>query len=195
MNIIVQPEQVVEYFLENYMFLRGNLNMIASNEDGSVEIYLTEHRDKPVFQVEMDGKEVYCKAALNGQDAEEEYRKIIYVYLSDDDDYVQDENVFVEEYEESEPVEPKFNEVQVDRLTDISCAVDDLVTVLIEGDPEKNGIQHCDLMELAENVSQFLHDKWGFSVWMPMVMESAGELFIEEYPYDNDDTDEESVPS
>lgn len=192
MNIIVQPEQVVEYFLENYMFLRGNLNMIASNEDGSVEIYLTEHRDKPVFQVEMDGKEVYCKAAINGQDAEEEYRKIIYVYLSDDDDYVQDENVFVEEYEETGPEEPKFNEIQVDRLTDISCAVDDLVTVLIEGDPEKNGIQHCDLMELAENVAKFLHDKWGFSVWMPMVMESGGELFIEEFPY-ADDVDEASV--
>lgn len=191
-NIIVPPEELVEYFLDNYMFLRDNLALIAKSDDGSAEIYLTEHREKPVFQVELDGKEVHGRVVMTAQEAEEEYRKIIYIYLSDEDDYVQDDEVLVEDYEDPGFEEPKFNEVQVDRLTDISCAIDDLVTVLIEGDPEKHGIQHCDLMELAENVAKFLHDKWGFSVWMPMVMESGGELFIEEFPY-ADDIDDTSV--
>lgn len=135
--------------------------MVASDEDLGIEIYLTEEKGFPCFSVESDGEEVYHVETYSYIDAERTYDQLLTTYIYPDADY---DNIVDDDDE---------------RVREITGAVEDLVSTLIETDPSKAGIAPQELDEIASLVEEYLFNECGFSVRHPTNVDGA----VIQYPF------------
>lgn len=172
-NITV--DELWEYFSEHRKELANEYQVIASDTEQGVEIYIAEEGGFPCFSVEVDGKEVFREKTCSYLDAENTYDRLLTIYLYPDDEY--------DEYEPDDDDE---------RVREITGAVEDLVTVLVGEHPEDAGISQQEIDEIASVVEQYLYDNLGFSVRHPTVLEDGSVI---QYPFGDPDEDHDGVPN
>lgn len=178
----IKPESLMDFFDENRQALAERYINIARDEDGSVEVDLTSANGTPCFQVVQDGIIVseIMKTRAEAQGYYEDILKrsgFIEELTFDDDDTLEPV-----EYEEDffNPFTPE----QEDRLDEISCAMEDLLGVLLGEDPARYGIADVDVDELCVEFAQRLYEKYGISVNFPMeAIDADGNLFAKDYPF------------
>lgn len=158
-NITV--DELWDYFCDNRRELANEYQMIAGDEDQGVEIYIAEERGFPRFSVEVDGEEVYNVQTCSYLHAERTYDELLTTYIYPDADY---------EYAE---------DGDSDRVLEITSAVEDLLSVLIEEDPLEAGITPGEIEEIASLVEEYLYDQCGFSVRHPTEADGV----IIQYPF------------
>lgn len=165
-----------DYFWVHRDALEKEYHMIASNPDTGVEVYLAKEKGFPCFSVEIDGEEVYTAETISSMDAEITYEQILtlYVYQDDGDDPEEDD---VESDE--------------DRITEITCAMEDLLQVLLDADPYKVGMDPQEVDELISIVEQHLHDDYGYSVRHPTEVDGV----TVQYPFGDPNEDEDETES
>lgn len=158
-NITV--DELWEYFSANRSALANEYQMIASDEENGVEIYLTEEKGFPYFSVEVAGEEVHTAETCSFLDAERTYDDLLTLYVYPEEDYETQEND------------------DDDRVNEITGAVEDLLSVLLEADPYEAGLTPQEVDEIASVVEQYLFDECGFSVRHPTEVDGA----VVQYPF------------
>lgn len=150
-----------DYFLEHRDELENEYQMIASNEEQGVEIYMTEEHGFPFFSVDIDGIEVQRSETCSCLDAENTYDQLLVLYIFDENEAEgSNPNSYAEDEDEGY-LDDK------DRVEEIVCAIEDLLYVLLEEDPIEAGISTNDIDEIASIVEQYLYDNHGISVRHP----------------------------
>ena len=169
----VTSDELWDYFSENREALAKEYQMIASDEEQGVEIYLAEDRGFPCFSVEVDGEEVYTIETYSCLDAEKTYDQLLDMYVYPD----------VSGYEDIESAN--------DRAQEVTCAVEDMLWILLEEDPLSAGISLQDIDEIAFLIEQYLFDQYGLSVRHPTEVDGA----VIQYPFGDpsEGEDEESA--
>lgn len=170
MAVNVQPSEVWEFFQQNRKELSEKYLLVASSDDGQVEIYITEENGMPFFTVDVNGEcesEADCVSKVN---AENNYRELIGLFLED------------------EAGSEIFQPDDLDRLDEINCAADDFIRVLIECSPEYACLEERDLDDIVSIVEQHLYDVYGISVRHPTIVENEnGDAQVIQYPYGEDE--------
>lgn len=169
-NITV--DELWEYFLEHKKALANEYQLIASDEDEGVEIYIAEDRGFPCFSVEVDGKEVYNVKTYSYLDAEKTYDDLLSTYIYPDDD----EEDYVSDDEE--------------RVNEIIGSVEDMLTVMLDQDPAKAGISSQHIEEIASIVEEYLYENFGFSIRHPIEVDGV----MVQYPFGDPDEEAEDIP-
>lgn len=167
----ITADNILDYFFENIEALSKQYRMVASNEEQGVEVYMAEENGFPCFSVEVDGEEVYAVETCSYSEAEVTYEELYAMYVYPEMDY---------ESTESD---------DDDRRNEIDGAVEDLLAVLIDGDPYKEGLSQCDIDIIASLVEQYLFDQYGISVRHPT---EVGGVVIQ-YPFGIPEDEDEIV--
>lgn len=172
----VLAEDIVNYFLDHVEDLSKEYQMVASNEEQGVEIYIAEENDFPCFSVDVDGKEVCAIKTCSLIEAEVTYEELYAMYVCPDDEFS----------DEDKDCDNRRNE--------IDSAIEDLLTVLIQEDPYEAGLKPIDIDNIASIVEQYLFDECNISVQHPMRVDGA----IVQYPFgdpedEDGDEDEDNI--
>lgn len=162
------------YFVKNKEALEKEYHRIAVNGDGDVEIYLAREKGFPYFSVEVDGEQVYTAETVSSLDAETTYEELLSLYITPDEGEVEDDFQYDDLDEDEE------------RVTDITCAMEDLLQVLLDADPYKVGMSPQQVDELVSIVEQHLYDDYGFSVRHPTFVDGI----TVQYPFGDPNEDE-----
>lgn len=178
----VKVDDLWDYFVQHRLELANSYHMIASSEDGEFEIYLTDEYGFPAFSIEYEEEEIYFVETCSALDAKTTYEDLLHQYIyksviSSDDSG---------EYEDEE-------DDAVARCEEISCAVYDLLYVLLEARPESCDFTDEDYDKIASVVEQHLFDNYGISVRHPTEADGA----IIEYPFgepDQEEAENEGLP-
>lgn len=149
------------YFWANRQALLDNYHLVASNEEEGVEIYLTDEKGFPYFSVEVDGEAVYTVETVSSLDAENTYLELLNTYV-----YPNEDNLTEEDDDER-------------RVKEITSAVEEMLTTLIEDDPYSAGMSPQEVDELASVIEEYLSDNCGISVHHPTEVDGA----VVQYPY------------
>lgn len=136
----------------------------------------------PAFSIEYEEEEIYFVETCSALDAKTTYEDLLHQYIyksviSSDDSG---------EYEDEE-------DDAVARCEEISCAVYDLLYVLLEARPESCDFTDEDYDKIASVVEQHLFDNYGISVRHPTEADGA----IIEYPFgepDQEEAENEGLP-
>lgn len=169
-NITV--DELWECFSEHRKALANEYQVIASDEDQGVEIYVAEDGGFPCFSVEVDGEEVHNVKTYSYLDAEKTYDNLLSTYIYPDDD----EEDYVSGDEE--------------RVNEIIGSVEDMLTVMLDEDPAKAGISPQEIDEIASIVEEYLFENFGFSIRHPTNVDGV----MVQYPFGDPDEGSEDIP-
>lgn len=161
---IVPVYDIWDFFIEHFDELGKKFLLVASFPEDGLNIYITEENGLPYFSVDLDGKTEHEVSTTSRAGAENTYRNLL--------------NLFLEESDPEEVDEVLSNE-QLDRVEEILCAVEDLLTVLLECHPDEVGIEDGDLDDIASSIEELLFDEYKCSIRHPT--EVDGEVV--EYPF------------
>lgn len=150
--------------------LVDSYHLIASNEENGVEIYLTDEKGFPYFSVEVDGEVVYGAETVSSLDAENTYLELLNTYVYSDED-----------------ASAEMDEDDI-RVKEITCAVEEMLTTLIEDDPYSAGMAPQEVDDLVSVIEEYLYDNCGISIRHPTEIDGA----IVQYPFG--DSDEDVLP-
>lgn len=185
-HIIIEANEVWEYFNDQFEELKDAMHMIAEHKEYGIEIYLANKDGFPELTVEADGVEMYTETVLNEKDCESTVKEIYDTYLTD--------KVISKMLEDSgdDDEEDTVNMEIEAREDELSAAVFDCIDVFCDGAFE----YYEEMEEICEDfkdlICLYLFIKWGLEPRRPMVIEfDDGSESYEEYPYSSLDLEEE----
>lgn len=165
-------DELWDYFCDNRRELADNLHLIANDEEQGVEIYITEEKGFPAFSVEVDGEEVYTVNSCSYIDAEKIYDTLLTTYIYPNSDY---ENIVDDDDE---------------RVREITGAVEDMLSTLLEADPCEAGISPQEIDEITSMIEEHLCDEYGFSIRHPTNVNGT----VVQYPFGDPDENANDLP-
>lgn len=171
MTVLVQPSEIWEYFQEHKKELEESYLLVASDDDGEVEIYLTEENGMPYFRVEISGQCESEADSISKINAEGNYRELISLFIED-------------EYGTE-----MFSDDEIDRLNEIQNAAEGFLMVLLGCSPDEACMEENEIDEVVDRVEEFLYEECGIPVWHPTIVddETTGEANVVQYPYGEDE--------
>ena len=183
-EIKLQPEEVWPVFQRDKERLKHDMDLIASNMEYGVEIYLTEQDGYPSISVLVDDMECCCDLGINESDCK---RTVSDIY----DDYLTNRIIETLGARENECVED-FTEAEMEDLIDereneLTDLVFDFIRAVLDTDPE-DYVEDADALcaDCVDHFLEYLHRKWNLPIYRPMFLEDeSGEEFFEEFPYDS----------
>lgn len=189
-KIIIEAEQVWDYFNTNFIKLKNAMHKIAEYEEYGIEIYITEASSLPRFVVEADSITLYEESVVNEVDCEITAKEIYDEYLTekaiekmlDDGSGISDE----EEFQNME-IEERENELFAAVFDCIDTFCDGVLAHYSEMD------EICE--DLKDLICEYLYIKWGLEPRRPMILEyEDGSESYEEYPYSFMELENENNP-
>lgn len=191
-RIEVEPSEIWEYSLEHEDELLTKQHLMAQNDDYGMEIWLTMVSGSTELIVECDGSEVYREDILNERDAKKTADRLYEDYLSikaiETLTDSEDNTVYVEDTSEEDDSEEEYDDDQMlidEREEEIDSAVRELVNIV--SDTGCYNLTDEAVDDLKEHFLEYMHRKWGISIYRPMYLEDAdtSEDYFTEYPYDD----------
>ena len=186
-EIILQPEEVWDFFLKNKEICNSNLFEIASNKDNGITIYLSaDSSGIGYISVDADSVEVYNQEITSREDSERTVRDIY-------DDYLTDNVIDILSYDENEQADKDEESEIAEREEELNIFVwDFLISVL--GDDTR--IEDDNILEdMKDHFLEYMYRKHGLDIYRPMVLESEdGTEFFEEFPYKHIEFEDSNNP-
>ena len=183
-DIIIAPDEIEEYFKDNYIDLLRSMHLIASNDEFGIEVYLTSQTSKKAkIEVLADDISIYSVEVAEGEISDaltDVYDKYLTNYVQTAVSQAAEQE---QEEEEQELIELRGLEL-LDAFVDLlsivldNCETDGNCTEIFEG-----------IDDIAEacmgDILHLLYEKYGFSVYHPMYLEfdDSKEVEFVEYPY------------
>lgn len=173
----VNPSEITDFWREKLEELKQKWLLMASNDVTHVEIFMTEENGHPQFCVDYCGETVHDEGADLGMEAVYVYRELLntFLFVSDEDEGAGDP----QPPEEEDSASP-FTAVQMDRIRDITCAAEDLLTVLLEDDIENFGLEEGDIADLVYRIEKTLFEEYGITVYHPYIIEDDS---VTDFPF------------
>lgn len=171
MRVNVPVEGLWLFFQTNRDLLSGSYMLLAENDDGQVEIYLTEEDRMPYFHVEVDGQSEYESSSVSKVDAERVYKGIIDLFLSEDP--IMDGGAEV------------LSPMDIDRLNEIRDAAYEFLSVLTEDVYAEKLLTDDQVDDIVSDVVRYLGEECGYSIRYPTIIEDeeSGLPTVVQYPY------------
>lgn len=185
-RIDVESSEIWEYSLDHEDELLTKQHLMAKNDDYGTEVWLTMVSGSPELIVECDGVEVYREDILNERDAKKTADRLYDQYLSikaiETMIDSEDKTVYIEDESDEEDDEQMLIE---EREDEIDMAIRDFVNTV--SDTGCYNLTDEAMDDLKEHFLEYMHRKWGISIYRPMYLEDAdtGEDYFTEYPYDD----------
>lgn len=189
-SIIVEAENVWDYFQKHKLELEQKMIAIAENPDYGVIIYVSNENDLPVFTVTADEYQYDEQYAVSANDCLKTVRTMYDQYLTENflkcDEGVSEDEVSLLSIE--------------DEIAERELELDDVVALFIgTAMDEDYTTLGSDFDEICEDVKdhflEYLARKHDIAVRRPMILEDEdGEEFFEEYPYECMEFEDEDNP-
>lgn len=119
MSIKVSFDNLWKFFEQNRKRLSREWILIASNESENTEVFISEHNHFPVFSVEIGGIEETKEETISQIDAEDTYKRILYLYV-------------LEEDFNDEPDIDDFTEAEEVRIAELVSAAKDFLSTVVD---------------------------------------------------------------
>lgn len=193
-NIIIEAEEVWEYYKDNEKDLNSSMHLIASNDEYGIEIYITKETECACVEVLADDINIYkhkihscleCNYIIGEVYDEYLTSKAVSTVLND----LYDNTDF---YGDSSSVSSDGESQQqqiYQREEELDDAIYNLLAVFLEyadtAEDEETDIL-TDMVEgLKENICAYLYDNYDVNIYRPMVIEfDDGTEDFFEYPYE-----------
>lgn len=173
-NIILEPNEVWLYAIENSDEIKEFQVEIASDSDSATKIYLHEKDYAVMVSVEENNKEVYCEVIADYEDSVETVEKIYNKYLYEYDELFEQE-------QEIHRREQALDDLIIDFVVDVADAND------IDAD--------MDFEDFKNHILEYMYRKYGISPYRPSILvDKDGNEFFEEYPYPFMEFEDENDP-
>lgn len=150
MAVIVSVDEIWKFYEENRSHLREEYRLVAEDEESGVELYITEENGAPYFTVEIDSVVEYALAASSDDEIESIYRKLLTLYICEDDGEVH------------------LSSEDAERVDEIQSATIEYLSVLLEANPFDYFDEGC-IDEITSAFEEYLHDAYGYAVRHPFV--------------------------
>lgn len=160
-DIIVQPHEVWHFFMANKDVIEECPELLASNDETGVDIYITAEDDLPYIYVNDEDNQL-CEEAITD---EEDCNAIMeYIY---------------EEFLGDDPISV-YDDIIAEREDELSTAVDDFLRVALLDLPVTTAIVEA----CKESLLEKLAEEYAAHIYRPMWLEDddGNEEFFE-YPY------------
>lgn len=186
-KITVAAGEVWGYFQKHKAELEKSEHIIAENEEYGVEISITNEEGLPCFMVTADGYQYAEERAISANDCKETVETLY-------------ENFLTEKFVDGADDESRLD--QEDMIAERELELDDAVSMLLDTVIEEDvsmflGPEADDICEdIKDHILEYLYRKHGISTRRPMVLEDTetGEDFLEEYPYEHMEFEDEDNP-
>lgn len=191
-KIILQPDEVWDYFVEHEEEYDKYMFEIASCSEYGTAVYLSRSsKGVGCITVEADDQEVYNEEVIDAEDTKKTVQKVY-------DDYLTDK--VIEILSDFEPQEGDTLQDQEDEIAMREEELDNLIWDFVMG--VFGGETYADfdctgevLDDLKDHFLEYMYRKHGFDIYRPMVLEDEdGTEFFEEYPYEHMEFDDEDNP-
>jgi hypothetical protein len=191
-KIILQPDEVWDYFVEHEEECDECMFEIASCSEYGTAVYLSRSsKGIGCITVEADDQEVYNEEVIDAEDTKKTVQKVY-------DDYLTDK--VIEILSDFEPQEDDTLQDQEDEIAMREEELDNLIWDFVMG--VFGGETYADfdctgevLDDLKDHFLEYMYRKHGFDIYRPMVLEDEdGTEFFEEYPYEHMVFDDEDNP-
>lgn len=212
-NIIIEPENIWDYFEENLDSLETIMHTVAENKEYGTEICLTNDGGLPCFVVTADDVEVETATCWEKTNCIFEAKRLYDWYLTDKAvqaiadaldtkearkfSDVYDDEGFYDEYNYSTEDESllMLEEEIDDRESDLRWAIGNFLETVLS-DSNVNGDEFIEMEEdCLEHFLEYIHLKHGLDIYRPMwIKYEDGSEEFEEFPYEHLDFDDEDNP-
>ncbi len=191
-KIILQPDEVWDYFVEHEEECDECMFEIASCSEYGTAVYLSRSsKGVGCITVEADDQEVYNEEIIDAEDTKKTVQKVY-------DDYLTDK--VIEILSDFEPQEDDTLQSQEDEIDMREEELDNLIWDFVMG--VFGGDTYTDfdctgevLDDLKDHFLEYMYRKHEFDIYRPMVLEDEdGTEFFEEYPYEHIVFDDEDNP-
>lgn len=191
-KIILQPDEVWDYFVEHEEECDECMFEIASCSEYGTAVYLSRSsKGVGCITVEADDQEVYNEEIIDAEDTKKTVQKVY-------DDYLTDK--VIEILSDFEPQEDDTLQSQEDEIDMREEELDNLIWDFVMG--VFGGDTYTDfdctgevLDDLKDHFLEYMYRKHEFDIYRPMVLEDEdGTEFFEEYPYEHMVFDDEDNP-
>lgn len=184
-NIIIEADDVWDYFRRHKAELRNEVHIIAENDEYGVSVSLTEEREYPLVTVYVDDYLYDEESALSKDDCTKVVEDLYDRYLTS--------NILTLDEEES-----AFT--QEDAISEREIELDDafisLLDSILEGGID-SVVEDADEVyeDIKDHVLEYIARKHKLPIYRPMMLEDEdGEEFFTEYPYECMIFDDEDNP-
>ena len=212
-NIILDPDELWEYFVSNAEELTKEKHLIASFEDYGIEIYVESSDDLPYITVEVDDEEIDGEFCLSANDCEETAEKLYERYIDnafstlsgtendnspwvndDDEDEYYSANMWKCANEEGyefdgntvfDGLDYGSQSIAIDeREEELDDALMYFLEAACEGQP-CIFLDDDEIEEIKDHFCEYLWKKYKLHIYRPMWLEDEnGEEFFSNYPYE-----------
>ena len=188
-NIIIEPNEVWEYFCKHRDDFNRETHMIAERKDYGISIYLTESFGWPSFEVKSDDVTVYTENAISGADCTEIAKKIYERFLSD---AVISAISEIEQDDSKIEQDARISREIKDREQELSVATGTLLDVILDENIDYWDFQDEIIEDVKDHICEYLYSRWGLEIYRPMIVEyeDKTEKFLK-YPYSQLDLEED----
>lgn len=181
-KIIIQPEDLWEYFTKHRIELVNKMEPVATNDEYDVVIYLTNDNGLPSLMIESSNVESEEYVVEDEESCSATVQMVYDLYLT--------EQIMTVMMEEAEGYDDDMSQLELeDMMAEREADIDGFFTRLIEDLFPDEQILYTDLMDdlvedCKEHMLEYLYRKHGLSVYRPMELEDDEGVFIEDYPYE-----------
>lgn len=191
-KIILQPDEVWDYFVEHEEECDGCMFEIASCSEYGTAVYLSRSsKGVGCITVEADDQEVYNEEVIDAEDTKKTVQKVY-------DDYLTDKVIeILSDFEPQEDDTLQDQEDEIDmREEELDSLIWDFVMGVFGGDTYTDFDCTGEVLDdLKDHFLEYMYRKHGFDIYRPMVLDDEdGTEFFEEYPYEHMVFDDEDNP-
>lgn len=174
-NIIVPPEEIWDFFIENKKKLSDTMMLVAENNELGTDIYMTETDGTLTLVIDSVNVNTEEFPIKKRDDAVVVTSNVYELYLTD--------KILTVMSEEDEDAREYAISEQEDNLTMLTT---DYLENILGSDPVIFMDNFSDIIEdCKEHFLEYMHRKHKLNIYRPMILEDEkGETFFEEYPYD-----------
>ena len=191
-KIILQPDEVWDYFVEHEYECANGMCEIASCPEYGITVYLSGGAcGVGYISVEADDQEVYSKEIVDAEDAERTTQRVY-------DDYLTDKVIDILSCSgsgNSHMSQSQMDEISI-REEELDNLVWDFVSGVLVGTPDIDfACMGESFADLKDHFLEYMYRKHGFDIYRPMILEDDdGSEFFEAYPYGCMTFDDEDNP-
>lgn len=190
-KIILQPDEVWDYFVEHEEECDECMFEIASCSEYGTTVYLSRSsKGVGCISVEADDQEIYNEEIIDAEDAKKVVQKVY-------DDYLTDKVIEILsdfEPQEDDTLQDQEDEIEM-REEELNNLIWDFVMGVYGGDTYADYLDYEFLDDLKDHFLEYMYRKHGLDIYRPMVLEDEdGTEFFEEYPYEHMVFDDEDNP-
>lgn len=191
-KIILQPDEVWDYFVEHEEECGECMFEIASCSEYGIVVYLSRSsKGVGYISVEADYQEVYNEEIIDSEDTKKTVQKVY-------DDYLTDKVIEILsdiESQENDTRQEQENEIAM-REEELDNLIWDFVMGVFGGETYADFDCTGEVLDdLKDHFLEYMYRKHGFDIYRPMVLEDEdGTDFFEEYPYEHMEFDDEDNP-